>query len=126
VTPSRLPPIDFRRLQRIASTDAEERIWWLLRNRHLGAKFRRQRTIGPFTVDFYCLQLKLAVEIDGAQHREEDGLLRDGARDAFLNAKGITVLRFTNREALADTPGVAAAIFAEVERLCPHPVPLPR
>ena len=140
----RLPAIDFRRLQRIASTDAEARIWFVLRNRNLGAKFRRQATAGPYTLDFFCPCLQLAGEIDGSQHRDEVGLQSDAERDAALAAVGIKVLRFTNQEALAATEFVALAILDEVERLSttrpkppvgcsrrrdrllPHPSPLPR
>jgi very-short-patch-repair endonuclease len=113
----RLPAIDFRRLQRTSSTDAEARIWYVLRNRNLGAKFRRQATAGPYTLDFFCPRLQLAVEIDGAQHRDEVGLLTDAERDAALVAVGIRVLRFTNQEALVATEAVAIAILDEVERL---------
>jgi very-short-patch-repair endonuclease len=113
----RLPAIDFRRLQRTSSTDAEARIWHVLRNRHLGAKFRRQATAGPYTLDFFCPRLQLAVEIDGSQHRDEVGLQGDAERDAALAAVGINVLRFTNQEALAATEAVAIAILDEVERL---------
>ena len=89
----------------------------MLRNRNLGAKFRRQATAGPFTLDFFCPRLQLAVEIDGAQHRDELGLQADAERDAALAAVGIRVLRFTNRDALAATEAVAIAILDEVERL---------
>ncbi|HSN16398.1 MAG TPA: DUF559 domain-containing protein, partial [Anaeromyxobacteraceae bacterium] len=80
----RLPAIDFRRLQRISSTDAEARVWYVLRNRNLGAKFRRQATAGGYTLDFFCPCLQLAVEIDGAQHRDAAGLRYDAERDAAL------------------------------------------
>jgi adenine-specific DNA-methyltransferase len=113
----RLPAIDFRRLQRSGSTDAELRIWYVLRNRHFGAKFRRQVTAGPYTLDFFCPRLQLAVEIDGSQHRAEDGLQSDAERDAALAAVGIKVLRFSNQEALAATEAVAMIILDEVERL---------
>ncbi|HSM94118.1 MAG TPA: endonuclease domain-containing protein [Anaeromyxobacteraceae bacterium] len=140
----RLPAIDFRRLQRISSTDAEARIWFVLRNRHLGAKFRRQATAGTYTLDFFCPCLQLAVEVDGSQHRDDVGLRYDAERDAALASAGIKVLRFTNQEALAATESVALAILDEVERLTanrpkppvgsarrrdrllPHPGPLPR
>lgn len=123
---SRLPAIDFRKLQRACSTSAEHAVWYVLRNRHLGAKFRRQATAGPYTLDFFCPRLRLAVEIDGSQHRDEAGLQRDAARDAALAAAGIKVLRFTNQEALSATEGVAMTILYEVERLetiSPKPAP---
>ena len=127
----------------MSSTNAEARIWFVLRNRCLGAKFRRQATAGPYTLDFLCPRLQLAVEIDGSQHRDDVGLQRDAERDAALAAVGIKVLRFTNQEALAASEFVAFAILDEVERLTatspkppvgssrrrdllPHPDPPPR
>jgi very-short-patch-repair endonuclease len=101
----------------MSSTDAEARVWFVLRNRSLGAKFRRQATAGPYTLDFYCPCLQLAVEIDGSQHRDDAGLRYDAERDAALAAAGIKVLRFSNQEALAATESVAIAILDEVERL---------
>jgi very-short-patch-repair endonuclease len=119
-------------------------MWFVLRNRHLGAKFRRQATAGPYTLDFFCPCLRLAVEIDGSQHRDEAGLRYDAERDAALAAAGIKVLRFSNQEALAATEFVALRILDEVEcltaasptpsvgnslrrdALLPHPGPLPR
>jgi adenine-specific DNA-methyltransferase len=101
----------------MSSTNAEARIWFVLRNRSLGAKFRRQATAGPYTLDFFCPRLQLAVEVDGSQHRDEVGLQSDAERDAALAAAGIKVLRFTNQEALAATEAVAIAILDEVERL---------
>ncbi|MGB8930881.1 MAG: DUF559 domain-containing protein [Anaeromyxobacteraceae bacterium] len=71
----------------------------------------------PYTLDFYCLCLQLAVEVDGSQHRDDAGLRYDAERDAALAAAGIKVLRFTNQEALAATESVAIAILDEVERL---------
>jgi adenine-specific DNA-methyltransferase len=113
----RLPAIDFRRLQRTCATDAEARIWFVPRNRNLGVKFRRQGTAGPYTLDFFCPRIQLAVEIDGSQHRDEVGLQSDAERDAALAAVGIKVVRFTNQDALAATEAVAIAILDEVERL---------
>lgn len=50
-------------------TDAERIIWYYLRDRRLsGWKFRRQHPIGPFIVDFICIEKKLIVEVDGGQH----------------------------------------------------------
>jgi very-short-patch-repair endonuclease len=72
-----------------------------------GAKFRRQHPIPPYTVDFYCLELRLVVEVDGGQHAES---VRDEIRDAFLKRRGLMVLRFWNNEVLTNVEGVIETI----------------
>ena len=59
-------------------------------------RFQRQKAIGNYIVDFYCHRAKLAVELDGSQHYEEDALQYDIQRTEFLNSLGITVLRILN------------------------------
>ena len=89
-----------RRLRR-ASTQAELRLWRLLRHRQLhGFKFRRQHPIPPFVLDFYCHEARLAIELDGGQHNEPETHGQDTARSDHLARKGITVLRFWNHEVL--------------------------
>ena len=91
-------------------------MWSALRNRKLDQhKFRRQFTLGPYVLDFYCPALRLAVEVDGGQHMEDEGLLRDKARTAFLQSKGVTVFRYTNLEVLHNLPGVVEALLAVVK-----------
>src|SRR5512137_1235183 len=92
--------LEFRRDLRRDATDAELAIWWIVRNRHFGAKFRRQHPVGPFTLDFYCAELKLAVELDGGQHFAERGREYDERRDSALRAEGIRTLRFSNLDVL--------------------------
>jgi len=90
-------------------TDAELRIWYFLRGRHLvGFKFRRQHPIGPYVVDFVCLEQKLVIELDGGQHASDPNDLR---RDAFLQRNGFRVLRFWNNEALSHTAAVCESIL---------------
>ncbi|MEX2034427.1 MAG: endonuclease domain-containing protein [Xanthobacteraceae bacterium] len=89
---------------RKSMTDAERRLWYRLRaHRFEGCKFKRQVPIGPYIVDFACLNHGLVVELDGGQHAESD---RDLARDEFLSAKGFRVLRFWNNDALKNSGGV--------------------
>ena len=108
--------IAFSRTLRQASTDAEGKLWSALRNRKLDQhKFRRQFTLGPYVLDFYCPALRLAVEVDGGQHLEAEGLLRDKARTAFLQSKGVAVFRYTNLEVLQNLPGVVEALLAVVK-----------
>jgi very-short-patch-repair endonuclease len=96
-------------------TDA--RLWRALRRDQLnGYSFRRQHPIGPFTVDFYCSRLRLAVEVDGGQHAE----LRkksDDRRTAWLAEKGITVIRYWNNDVLSNLNGVLSDLLVQTERL---------
>jgi len=98
-------------------TDAERKLWSVLRNRQLeGAKFRRQQPIGPFIADFVCQQHRLIVEADGGQHSES---IADNRRAAFLESKGYRVLRFWNNDILSNLDGVAGVIAAALST--PHP-----
>ena len=82
-----------RRLRREA-TNAERVFWSRVRNGQLGVKFRRQHPLGPYIVDFVCLQHHLIVEIDGSQHDESDQRRCDAIRTAWLKAEGYEVLRY--------------------------------
>jgi very-short-patch-repair endonuclease len=89
---------------RSAATDAERKLWSLLRDRGVdGYKFRSQHPIGPFIADFACREKKLIVEADGGQHA---GNLADERCTAWLNAQGWTVIRFWNDEILKNSAGV--------------------
>ena len=100
---------------RAAPTDAELRLWRLLRDRRLnGVKFRRQVPVGPYIVDFLCVGAKLIVEADGSQHAES---LRDKVRDAYLTNQGWKVLRFWNNEVVQNREGVLETILAHARTL---------
>lgn len=114
--------LDRGRKLRADSTDAERKLWNVLRSRQLGSlKFRRQHPIPPYTVDFFCAAAKLIVELDGSQHTREI----DRARTRFLESKGFTVLRFWNHEVLLHTEAVADAILKSIDSFTPHPNPSP-
>ncbi len=99
-----------RKLRR-ESTDAEHRLWQILRCRQLeGAKFRRQHWIGQYVLDFYCPDRRLAVEADGGQHFTTEGSFGDDMRTRYLENIGIRVLRFTNAQVMLETESVAEAI----------------
>ena len=106
----RLPAKAFRRELRRCQTDAERTLWYLVRDRRLGAKFRRQHTLDRYTLDFYCPAARLAVELDGGQHYQGLRRERDATRDAWLAQQGIHVLRFSDLEALLEVEAVDAAI----------------
>ena len=98
------------RVLRVKATDAEQKLWQILRSRQLaGYKFRRQHPVGRFIADFACAEYKLIVEADGGQH---NGNAHDEIRTQELNDKGWQVLRFWNNEILANADGVAVSIAA--------------
>lgn len=82
----------FARELRNGMTGHERAVWNEIRKRQTGVRFRRQVPIGPFIVDFACLNPKVIVEIDGSVHDWQD----ETRRTTFLESKGFTVLRFTN------------------------------
>ena len=127
MTNHRRPPMATRSLERArelrsGSTDAERKLWSVLRGGNIdGLKFRRQHSIPPYTVDFCCLSAGLVVEVDGSQHSEES----DRARTRFLESKGFTVLRFWDNDVLMQIEAVAEAICRTVSPSPLTPTPLP-
>jgi adenine-specific DNA-methyltransferase len=118
---------EFARALRRQMTDAERLLWRHLRNRELGGwKFRRQYPVGPFIVDFICVEKNVVIEVDGGQHAENEAL--DLQRSAYLNRMGYRVLRFWNNEVLQETEAVLTAIFAilaDAPKNSPSPRPSP-
>jgi ATP-dependent helicase HrpA/adenine-specific DNA-methyltransferase len=102
---------DRARLLRRSSTAAESVLWQQLRVRNqFGVKFRRQRPIGPYIVDFYCPDFGLVIEVDGAEHTLTDNAEYDRERSAYLTGRGLVVLRFTNEEVLIAMESVLGEI----------------
>jgi very-short-patch-repair endonuclease len=101
-------------------TKAELRLWFALRDRRLdGLKFRRQATLGPFVVDFLCVQARLIVEIDGGQRGPE----ADAHRDGYIAAKGYSIIRFWNNEVFENFDGVLVVIRATATQTLTQPSP---
>jgi len=97
-------------------TRAEEMLWGALRgNQVAGLKFRRQHPVGRFVLDFYCPGYKLAVEVDGDVHDEQQE--RDAARTQVLEAYGYRVLRFRNEQVMRELPWVVQTIAAAAAEL---------
>jgi len=110
--------IDKCRHLRKNSTDAEQTLWRILRNRQLnGFKFRRQFSIENYILDFYYPKLKLAIEADGSQHYENTNREKDDLRSNKLNKQGVTILRFSNIDILTNIEGVYLNIQQTVEKL---------
>lgn len=108
----RVPPNikDFSRALRNEMTEAELHLWQRLRARQiLGFKFRRQHPIGSYILDFACLDIKLAIEVDGGQHNEIQS--QDILRSAWLETQGWKVVRFWNNEVLQNIDGVLEQIY---------------
>lgn len=110
---------------RSGQTLAEQRIWYFLRaHRFMGLKFKRQKPIGRYIVDFVCMEQKLIIEVDGGQHAEQEKY--DGVRDDWLRGEGYTVLRLWNNDVLQKTEEVLESIrMAVVSKPSPlAPLPL--
>ncbi len=105
-----------RRLRR-DSTDAEKKLWSILRNRQInGFRFRRQVEIDGYIADFLCPERRLIIEVDGGQHTPE----KDARRTAFLESQGFRILRLWNNDVLQNLDGVWTTI-QEVLTTPPHP-----
>jgi very-short-patch-repair endonuclease len=105
-------PNEHARALRRDATDAEIRLWSVLRDRRLrGYRFRRQHPIGDYIVDFASTRHHLIVEADGGQHADSEA---DRRRTAWLESEGWRVLRFWNNDALANTDGVVESILREL------------
>jgi adenine-specific DNA-methyltransferase len=100
----------FVRSLRREQTEAEALLWSRLRNRALGPKFRPQFRIGPYVVDFWCVEARLAIELDGAHHLEPGPHACDAERTAFLEERGARVVRFLDTEVLRETTQVVQRI----------------
>lgn len=112
--------LDHARALRRRQTEAENRLWFHLRDRRLGGfKFRRQHPLGRYIADFVCLEARIIVEADGGQHQWQAA--HDEERDTYLAAQGYVVLRFWNDAILARTDDVLSEILRQL-----HARPLTR
>jgi very-short-patch-repair endonuclease len=100
-----------RRELRATLTPAEALLWQHLQRRRLeGRKFRRQHSVGPYVLDFYCPSERLAVELDGAAHDHGLAWRRDVLRTTYLATTGVRVIRFENEDVVRNPEGVLASI----------------
>jgi very-short-patch-repair endonuclease len=107
---------------RSESTEAEHRLWQLLRaHRFAGYKFRRQVPLDFYIADFVCFSERLVVELDGGQHAEST---RDERRDSYLKAQGFRVIRVWNSDLFTNEDGVAELVLSAL-RTPPLPNPSP-
>ena len=98
-------------------TPAEARLWTLLKGSRLGGrKFRRQHSVGPYILDFYCPSERLAVELDGEGHFTLPAVTHDADRRRFLERYGIRVIRFENERVFKNEQFVLERIRSEFGR----------
>ncbi|MBI3044577.1 MAG: DUF559 domain-containing protein [Betaproteobacteria bacterium] len=103
--------LEQRRALRSRLTPAEAALWRLLQRSQVdGRKFRRQYGVGPYIVDFYCPAERLVVELEGAAHDSAPAVARDEARERFLAAMGMRILRLENRHVFDNPDGVLEVI----------------
>ena len=99
-------------------TPAEKALWEAIRDRRLeGLKFRRQQPIGPFIVDFCCVERGFAIELDGSVHDAQAEY--DAGRTEHLEAYGYAVLRFSNHDVLNNINAVLDVIRTALSEVGP-------
>lgn len=99
-------------------TMAESLLWDELRNKKIGFKFRRQHSIGIYIIDFYCVEKKLIIEIDGKIHLKN--YFYDKERDNYLISLGASIIRIKNEEIECDISDVVNKIKMKLESLPGH------
>ncbi len=103
--------LKFSRELRANQTDPEKKLWYHIRKKRLsGIRFRRQRVIGNYIVDFVSLENKLIVELDGYSHKGLINKHKDKVRTQFLNKQGFRVIRFWNSDVIKNIEKVLARI----------------
>ncbi|MEE3320439.1 MAG: endonuclease domain-containing protein [Pseudomonadota bacterium] len=101
---------------RSRQTEAEQRLWYYLRAaRFMGIKFKRQKPMGNYIVDFVSSSHRLIIEIDGGQHAEQQEY--DRRRDAWLRSQGYEVVRFWNHQVLTETQSVLESVRQKIQTL---------
>jgi len=93
----------------------EQVLWYWLKGKKLNNyKFRRQYSIGYYIVDFYCTELRLAIEIDGDSHYSQKAKVYDQEREDFIKSYDIRIIRFTNKEVIENIEGVIYRVLEEL------------
>jgi very-short-patch-repair endonuclease len=106
------PELKSRRRELRANLTHAEAVLWrhLQRSKLHGRKFRRQHSVGPYVLDFYCPSERLAIELDGTMHDHDAAARRDVLRTTYLAASGIRVIRFENHDVVENPEGVLTSI----------------
>jgi len=106
---------DLRKILRKSMPKGEVLVWMKLKNKQTGYKFRRQYGVGKYVMDFYCVELRLGIEVDGATHDDKKNEY-DEIRQNYLEVKKIKILRFSSQEVFNDLNGVVTQIYFECQK----------
>ena len=108
-------------------TEAEKKLWQILRGRRLGGyRFRKQAPFGNYVADFLCHEAKIIIELDGGQHNAAEEVVYDEQRTQWLQRQGYLVQRFWNNEVLQQLEGVAGVVLGLCVERCPPILSFPR
>lgn len=103
---------------RTRMTNEEGMLWSRIKNEKFNKiKFRKQFIIEDYVIDFYAPKYKLAIELDGASHFTDKGIIRDTERDNYLNEQGIEVLRFENESVAKNLTTVLKLILDKIKEI---------
>jgi very-short-patch-repair endonuclease len=96
-------------------SQAERTMWWRLRMKRMGAKFRREHPIGPYRADFACLELGIVIELDGGQHLADCAQHYDAQRNDYMNRLGWRVVRIWTLDWFQKPDGALKAIDEAIQ-----------
>ncbi len=103
------------RKNRKEPSNAEAKLWSLLRDRRLiKRKFRREHTIGIYSVDFACPAIKLVIEVDGPSHDDPEQQAFDDMRTEHLQREGWRVMRLRNEDVYLAFGEIEAQIISAI------------
>ena len=106
----------FRKTLRNNLTPAEATLWKHIKNKQIyNVQWRRQFSVGPYILDFYCPKARLAIELDGKEHYTIEGDKYDCERDIFISSKGIKILRYENKDIWESFKRVVEEINKELQ-----------
>ena len=107
---------EFSQELRTNMTREEKHLWYDFLKK-IPYTVNRQKVIGNYILDFYCAEARIAIELDGSQHYEQEAKKKDAERDKFLLEQGIKVLRYTNIDVNKNFDGVCCDIMRNLESL---------
>ncbi|MGD1948018.1 MAG: endonuclease domain-containing protein [Croceivirga sp.] len=123
IIPYKQDLVAYARELRNNMTLGEIALWREIKGKKLGVRFSRQIPIDQYIVDFYCKDLKLAIEVDGSIHFEEGHQEKDMIRQNRLESLGVTVIRFSDIDVKNNLGSVLEKIRMEIDNLKPTPSP---